>query len=205
MSGQSAEENVPGRDDDTVVPDPTSPSADPSSSGTAGQDRGPRRIERSVPELEEEGEIAADYLEGLLDIVDLDGDIDIVVRNGRAHVSVVAQSTDEQSDLEMLVGEEGEVLEALQDLTRLAVQARTGERTRLMLDIAGHRSTRRLQVEKIAREAVERVESTGEPFALGPMTPYERKIVHDVVATAGLDSGSEGEDRARHVVVHPAH
>ncbi len=148
--------------------------------------------------LEQEGEVAADYLEGLLDIADLDGDIDMDVENGRAAVSIVG------GDLEMLVGDDGEVLEALQELTRLAVLAATGERSRLMLDIAGHRAARREELTRIGAEACATATETAQPVRLAPMTPFERKVVHDAVAAAGLRSESEGEEPARRVVVHPA-
>lgn len=153
--------------------------------------------------LEEEGEIAADYLEELLDIADLDGDIDIDVDHERAAVAIVAEGESER-DLKRLVGEEGEVLDALQELTRLAVQARTGERSRLMLDVAGFRAARRIELAEVGRKAVAAVVESGSPVALEAMNPFERKVVHDVVAAAGLVSESEGEEPARHVVVHPA-
>jgi spoIIIJ-associated protein len=156
-----------------------------------------------VRRLEEEGEVAADYLEELLDIVDLDGDIDIDVENGRASLAIVAEAALER-DLRRLVGSRGEVLEALQELTRLAVQARTGERSRLMLDIAGHRAARRRALEDVAARACEEVRRSGEPVRLEPMSAFERKVVHDVVADAGLRSESEGEDPARRVVIQPA-
>lgn len=148
--------------------------------------------------LEQEGDIAADYLEELLDIADLDGDLDMDVEGDRASVSIVG------ADLSQLVGRNGEVLEALQELTRLAVLRETGERSRLMLDISGHRAERRAVLEGVARDAVEQVKSTGEPVSLKPMTPFERKVVHDVVAGAGLASDSEGVEPRRYVVVRPA-
>src|SRR5665647_690382 len=107
-------------------------------------------------------------------------------------------------DLKRLVGADGEVLDALQELTRLAVQARTGERSRLMLDIAGYRAGRRVALAEVAREAIARVQETGAPVSLEAMNPFERKVVHDVVAAAGLVSDSEGEEPDRHVVIHPA-
>lgn len=148
--------------------------------------------------LESEGEIAADYLEGLLDIVDLDGDIDMDVEGDRAVVSIVG------ADLDDLVGREGEVLEALQELTRLAVLRQTGERSRLMLDIGGFRARRREELARLARETAEAVRSSGDPVRLEPMTPFERKVVHDAVAAVGLRSESEGEEPQRRVVVLPA-
>jgi spoIIIJ-associated protein len=152
--------------------------------------------------LEEEGEVAADYLEELLDIADLDGDIDIDVENGRAAVSIVADPVASRS-LRKLVGPDGEVLEALQELTRLAVQTRTGERSRLMLDIASFRAGRRTELEALAGRAVAEVRRTGERLQLDPMSPFERKVVHDAVAAAGLASESEGEEPRRRVVVLP--
>jgi spoIIIJ-associated protein len=148
--------------------------------------------------LEREGDIAADYLEELLDIADLDGDIDLDVENDRASVSIVG------GDLGQLVGDEGEVLDALQELTRLAVWRETGERSRLMLDIGGHRAARREVLAGQAREAIEQVKQSGEPVALEPMSPFERKVVHDEVAAAGLVSDSDGVEPHRHVVVKPA-
>ena len=143
-----------------------------------------------------EGDIAADYLEDLLDIADLDGDIDTYVENGRAHVSIV---TDNQT----LGGDDGKVLEALQELSRLAVMTETGHRSRLMLDVAGFRENRRKELAILATEAVQSVKESGEPVSLAPMNPFERTIVHDVVADAGLFSESDGVDPRRHVVISP--
>ncbi|AEI13694.1 Jag family protein [Cellulomonas gilvus] len=157
----------------------------------------------STSRLEEEGEIAADYLEELLDIADLDGDIDIDVDHGRAAVEIVSEDPADRS-LRRLAGRDGEVLDALQELTRLAVQAKTGERSRLMLDVAGYRADRRTALAAVARDAVARVKETGEPVALEPMNPFERKVVHDAVAEAGLVSDSDGVEPQRHVVVRPA-
>jgi len=147
--------------------------------------------------LENEGDIAADYLEELLDIADLDGDLDMDVEGERAVVSVVG------ADLSQLVGERGEVLEALQELTRLAVYRETGERSRLMLDVSGHRAEVRRQLEELAATTAAQVKETGEQVALRAMTPFERKVVHDAVAAAGLTSESEGVEPRRYVVVLP--
>ena len=152
----------------------------------------------TVADLEQEGEIAADYVEGLLDIADLDGDIDMDVEGDRALVSVVGGSLDE------LIGPKGVVLEALQELTRLAVQRQTGERTRMMLDVGGYRARRREELTEVGQDAADEVQQTGMPKRLTPMTAFERKIVHDAVAAAGLRSESEGEDPDRRVVVYPA-
>ena len=151
-----------------------------------------------VDQLEAEGDIAADYLEELLDIADLDGDLDMDVEGDRAAVSIVG------AELSQLVGSDGEVLEALQELTRLAVYRETGERSRLMLDISGYRAEKRVQLERLADETVARVKESGEPAPLEPMTPFERKVVHDAVAAAGLSSESEGAEPRRFVVVLPA-
>ncbi|MDU0347974.1 protein jag [Actinomyces sp. MRS3W] len=155
----------------------------------------------TVKELEEEGEVGADYLEEFLDIVDLGGDIDIDVDHGRASVAIIASEAGDERELADLVGPGGEVLEAIQELTRLAVQARTGNRSRLMLDINGYRAGRRAELTKIAEEAVTKVKATGDAVALEPMNPFERKVCHDVVAAAGLYSESEGAEPHRHVVV----
>jgi spoIIIJ-associated protein len=160
-----------------------------------------REVELPPPDLaslELEGEIAADYIEGLLDVADLDGDIDMDVEGDRAVVSVVGATLDE------LVGQRGEVLEALQELTRLAVHRQTGARTRIMIDVGGYRMRRRSELAETGRDAADEVKRTGEPKKLWPMNPFERKIVHDVVAAAGLVSESEGEEPRRCVVVRPA-
>jgi spoIIIJ-associated protein len=151
-----------------------------------------------VADLELEGEIAADYIEGLLDVADLDGDIDMDVEGDRALVSVVGATLDE------LVGPRGEVLEALQELTRLAVHRHTGMRTRIMIDIGGYRLRRRAELAETGRDAADEVRRTGVPKKLWAMNPFERKIVHDAVAEAGLRSESEGEEPDRRVVVLPA-
>jgi spoIIIJ-associated protein len=150
-----------------------------------------------VGSLEEEGEIAADYIEGLLDIADLDGDIDMDVEGDRAVVSVVGATLDE------LVGDDGEVLEALQELTRLAVHRQTGVRARLMLDVGGFRARRRTELTDLGRSVADEVSRTGEPKKLRAMSPFERKIIHDAIALAGLRSESEGEEPNRRVVVFP--
>jgi spoIIIJ-associated protein len=154
---------------------------------------GASRTER----LENEGDIAADYLEELLDIADLDGDLDMDVDGDRASVSIVG------AELQQLVGRDGEVLDALQELTRLAVYRETGERSRLMLDISGYRAGKREELEALAERTVAIVKDTGEPVSLDPMTPFERKVVHDAVAAAGLSSESEGVEPKRYVVVLP--
>ncbi|MFJ9110910.1 protein jag [Streptomyces sp. NPDC102283] len=155
----------------------------------------------TLTRLEQEGEIAADYLEGLLDIADLDGDIDMDVEADRAAVSIISESA---RDLEKLVGRDGEVLEALQELTRLAVHRETGDRSRLMLDIGGFRAKKREILAALGAKAADEVKSSGEPVKLDPMTPFERKVVHDAIAAAGLRSESEGEEPQRFVVVLPA-
>ena len=149
--------------------------------------------------LVQEGDIAGDYLERLLDLLDYDGDIDLDVEAGRAIVSI-----DGGEDLEKLVGPRGTVLEALQELTRLAVQQETGSRSRLMLDIAGWRADRREELRELGRSTAESVLKSGERVRLQPMSPFERKVVHDAVATvAGVTSESEGEDPKRRVVIFP--
>ena len=148
-------------------------------------------------DLEQESEIAADYVEGLLDVADLDGDIDMDVEGDRALVSVVGAT------LQELIGPRGEVLEALQELTRLAVHRQTGARTRIMLDVGGYRARRRAELTELGQDAAEEVRSSGEPQRLDAMTPFERKVVHDAVAAAGLRSESEGEEPNRRVVVFP--
>jgi spoIIIJ-associated protein len=153
-------------------------------------------------ELEREGEVAADFLETLLDICDLDGDLDVDVDGDRAAVAIV--DSEEGRVPRRLVGQGGQVLEALQELTRLAVQSETGARSRLMLDVAGHRATRRTELVAIAKKAIGEVVDTGEKHSLEPMTAFERKVVHDEVLAAGLVSESEGAEPRRFVVIHPA-
>lgn len=152
----------------------------------------------SDTDLEREGDIAADFLEELLDIADLDGDIDIDVDGDRAAVEIIG------GDLDHLVGPGGEVLDALQELTRLAVYRETGERSRLMLDIAGHRAARKSALVEVASAAIDEVKNGAASVSLDPMSPFERKVVHDAVAEAGLRSESDGAGAQRHVVVLPA-
>jgi spoIIIJ-associated protein len=178
-------------DDTTAAVDAESTPSTPTTAEADGAAGDPTALER-------EGEIAADYLEELLDIADLDGDIDMDVERDRALVSVVG------GDLDHLVGRNGAVLDALQELTRLAVHAQTGGRSRLMLDIGGYRAGRKAVLTELGRATAETVRSTGEKVRLEPMSPFERKIVHDAVAAAGLTSESEGEEPQRRVVVLPS-
>jgi spoIIIJ-associated protein len=195
-----APESTPDVDTDTLTSDLPVEESDIEESDSEGADESTADDERPrdrVKDLEAEGDIAADYLEELLDIADLDGDLDMDVEGDRASVSIVG------ADLEALVGEEGDVLEALQELTRLAVYRETGERSRLMLDIGGYRAEVRKNLEILAEEAVDDVRQSGEAVKLAPMTPFERKVVHDAVAAAGLTSESEGVEPTRCVVVLP--
>ncbi len=168
---------------------PDQEQADPAAAGESDSSR--------VERLENEGDIAADYLEELLDIADLDGDLDMDVEGDRAAVSIVG------ADLSQLVGTRGEVLDALQELTRLAVYRETGERSRLMLDISGFRADKRSQLEALAAEKCAEVRESAQRVDLEPMSPFERKVVHDAVAAAGLASESEGVEPRRFVVILP--
>ena len=162
----------------------------------AGRNGGASRHEMLVAE----GDAAGDYLERLLDILDFDGDIDLDVEGERAVVSIIGDG-----DVDKLVGEHGEVLDALQELTRLAAMAETGQRSRLMLDIAGYRARRRTELGELGRKTAEQVAASGEPVRLAPMNPFERKVVHDAVGTVeGVESSSEGEEPRRRVVISPS-
>ncbi|MBM6591658.1 R3H domain-containing nucleic acid-binding protein [Brevibacterium sp. RIT 803] len=190
------EENV-----DTTVEETVDEVADAGAADSGVErDAKPTRAEL----LEEEGEIAADYLEELMDLADIDGDIDIDVGDGRAQLSIVCED-DDDSNLRTLVGRDGKTLGALQELSRLAVQTSTGQRSWLMLDIDGFRNSRRDELIKQAKRAIEDVKESGNEFAFKPMNSFERKIIHDQVAQAGLVSESEGEGDGRHVLVRPAH
>jgi spoIIIJ-associated protein len=176
-------------DSDDAAQDAAAPDAD---------DAGDASVPDGATLLEREGDIAADYLEVLLDIADLDGDIDIDVEGDRAAVSVVGPG------LDRLVGNGGTTLDALQELTRLAVHRETGVRSRLMLDVGGHRARRREELSALGAAAAQRVAQSGEAERLAPMTPFERKIVHDAVATVdGVETESEGEEPERLVVIRP--
>jgi spoIIIJ-associated protein len=193
-------QSQPGVDDldtDRPVGDPAT-EGEPGRTPTDATPDAPVTDHTGGPDLEREGEIAADYLEELLDIADLDGDIDMDVERDRAAVSIVG------GDLDDLVGRDGIVLEALQELTRLAVLTQTGTRSRLMLDIGGYRAGRRVVLTELGRTTAQSVRETGQPVRLDPMSPFERKIVHDAVADAGLTSESEGEEPHRCVVVLPS-
>jgi spoIIIJ-associated protein len=177
---------------------PSDPGADgPDDASDASDDESDDAGSSRVERLEHEGDIAADYLEELLDIADLDGDLDMDVEGDRAAVSIVG------ADLSQLVGARGEVLDALQELTRLAVYRETGERSRLMLDVSGHRAERREALIVLAGERIAEVRASGERVALEPMTSFERKVVHDAVTAAGLVSESEGVEPRRFVVILP--
>ena len=180
-----------GADEMSADVGPDSTEAEDGSSGVDGAE------EARLQALEREGDVAADYLEELLDIADLDGDLDMDVDGDRAAVSIVG------ADLSQLVGQRGEVLDALQELTRLAVYRETGERSRLMLDVSGYRADQRARLVALAQESVTRVQDSGERVALDPMSPFERKVVHDAVAAAGLTSESEGVEPRRFVVILP--
>lgn len=180
---------------DDAVEDDEAPAPAGADGALAEADEAPAEVDPA--DLEQESEIAADYVEGLLDVADLDGDIDMDVEGDRALVSVVGAT------LQELIGPHGEVLEALQELTRLAVHRQTGARTRIMLDVGGYRARRRVELTELGQDAAEEVKSSGVPRRLDAMTPFERKVVHDAIAAAGLRSESEGEEPNRRVVVFP--
>jgi spoIIIJ-associated protein len=195
----AAEAGVPAGDDEADDDEAGDDEIGDGVADDAGRSPGDAAEETpSPPDLEQESEIAADYIEGLLDVADLDGDIDMDVEGDRPVVSVVGAT------LEELVGPRGEVLEALQELTRLAVHRQTGMRSRIMLDVGGYRARRRRELADLGKNAAEQVSKTGVPQRLQAMTPFERKVIHDAVAAAGLRSESEGEEPDRRVVVLPA-
>ena len=155
--------------------------------------------ELTVEQLEEEGDIAADYLEGLLDIAEIDGDLELDVRAGRAYVSV---ENDDAAALALI--SEPDTVQALQELTRLAVQAKSGRFSRLILDIGGSREAREQQLEKLVDRAVARIDDGATQASLPAMSSYERKLVHDIVADRGFVSESYGEGADRHTVIRRA-
>ncbi|MGJ0574725.1 protein jag [Bifidobacterium breve] len=154
---------------------------------------------KSIDQLNEEADIAADYLEGLLDIADYEGDIEMGVRNNRPTVQIVA---DDDTDIKHLIGRNGEVVDALQQLTRLAVQQKTGERSHMIVDVDGFLKRKRQHLRDVALDAIDAVKESGEPMDLKPMNSFERKVVHDVVRDEGLKSRSHGEEPHRYVTVY---
>lgn len=154
---------------------------------------------KTVEQLNEEADIAADYLEGLLDIADYDGDIEMGIRNNRPTVQIVA---DDDEDIKHLIGRNGEVVDALQQLTRLAVQQKTGERSHLIVDVDGYLKRKRQHLRDLALDAVDEVRENGEPVSLDPMNSFERKVVHDLIREEGLKSRSHGEEPHRYVTVY---
>jgi spoIIIJ-associated protein len=166
------------------------------SSENGSSENGSADPESTETELVEEGDIAADYIEELLDIADIDGDIDIDARAGRAYVSVSATG---DSNLRLL--SKPDTVGALQELTRLAVQNRTGRFSRLILDIGGSRDARAAELAALVDHAVARIEAGATSASLPPMSSYERKLVHDIVSERGFSSASEGEGRDRHTVI----
>lgn len=155
--------------------------------------------EKTIDQLNDEADIAADYLEGLLDIIDYEGDIELSVHNGHPTVEIVA---DDDKDIKNLIGHHGEVVNALQLLSRLAVQERTGERSRLIVDVDGYLARRRKHLEDVALDAVDEVRESGDPVSLRYMNSFERKIVHDIVRAEGLKSRSHGVEPKRYVTVY---
>lgn len=194
---QPSTDTAPELPDADVTGDDALPEAavvDTDGTGGAGGSTAPRGEELLV----QEGDVAGDYLERLLDILDVDGDIDLDVEGDRASVAIVG------GRLGDLIGPDGATLEALQELTRLAVAQSTGVRSRLMLDVGGFRAKRKADLSALAGETARRVASSGQPERLSPMNPFERKVVHDVIAgVAGVHSESEGEEPSRRVVVLP--
>ncbi len=181
----------------TVVDHEPDPVDEAGSAAVAHDDSDAHGVPSGHDLLVAEGDAAGDYLERLLDILDFDGDIDLDVEGERAVVSIIGEG-----DVDRLVGDHGEVLDALQELTRLAAMAETGQRSRLMLDIAGYRARRRAELSALGRSTAESVAGTGEPVRLAPMNPFERKVVHDAVGqVAGVSSSSEGEEPNRRVVI----
>lgn len=190
-------------DDDPEGDDAQGGDAEGGATEPAGAGSGVRRRGKArVALLEREGEVAADFLEKLLDIADLDGDIEVDIDGDRAAVAIV--DSEEGRVPRRLVGPDGRVLDALQELTRLAVQTATGERSRLMLDVAGHRAARRAALVDLAKAAIAEVRESGAAKALANMSAFERKVVHDEVTAAGLVSESEGVEPHRHIVISPA-
>ena len=151
---------------------------------------------KTIEQLNEEADVAADYLEGLLDIVDYEGDIEMGVRNHRPTVQIVA---DDDTDIKHLIGKDGEVVDALQQLTRLAVQQKIGERSHLIVDVDGFLRRKREHLREQALDVIDEVRETGDPVNMKPMNSFERKIVHDMVREEGLKSRSHGEERHRNV------
>ncbi len=193
----------PGGGEDLGADDSGADDSSTEGNGGTEEDRARHRAPRGtrVSLLEREGEVAADFLERLLDIADLDGDIEVDIDGDRAAVAIV--DSEEGRVPRRLVGAQGKVLDALQELTRLAVQTATGERSRLMLDVAGHRAERRTALVALARVAIAEVKESGAQKALENMTAFERKVIHDEVAAAGLGSESEGVEPNRHIVILP--
>jgi spoIIIJ-associated protein len=212
-AGSAAHADLPDPDqasDDAVVDDvapeaaetgltaATAPGAASDTDEDTDDDADDDADEEGDDPLVREGDVAGDYLERLLDILDVDGDIDLDVEGDRASVAIVG------GRLGDLVGPGGATLDALQELTRLAVAQSTGVRSRLMLDIGGFRAKRRADLTALAGEAAQRVSQSRAPERLSPMNPFERKVVHDVIAgVAGVHSESEGEEPQRRVVVLP--
>ena len=154
---------------------------------------------KTIEQLNEEADVAADYLEGLLDIVDYEGDIEMGVRNHRPTVQIVA---DDDTDIKHLIGKDGEVVDALQQLTRLAVQQKIGERSHLIVDVDGFLRRKREHLREQALDAIDEVRETGDPVNMKPMNSFERKIVHDMVREEGLKSRSHGEEPHRYVTIY---
>ena len=195
----SSAAEAPAAVTEEAAPSGTSEASDASEDAAGAEETKKSERVASEGDLFRQSEIAADYIEGLLDILDYDGDIDELVSAGRPMVEVVGDR------LQPLVGQRGATLEALQELTRLAIFRATGSPSRLLLDIGGYRASRRKELAAVARNAVEKVKEHGDAVRLEPMSAFERKCVHDVVnAIAGVESESEGVEPNRRIVVSAA-
>jgi spoIIIJ-associated protein len=165
-----------------------------------------RRAAQDVSEddLEEQGEVAAEFLEGLLARMGLTADVEPTFEDGTMYVDVLGEGPDDE-DMGLLIGRHGQTLEALQELTRVAVGQRTGLRARIVVDVEDYKRRQRSRLEAKAREVAKRVSRSGREEELEPMSPFDRKLVHDAVATiGGVTSASRGEEPDRRVVIRPA-
>jgi spoIIIJ-associated protein len=180
-----------------------------------------RREEASEEDLEEQAEIAADFVEGLLSRMGLVADVEQGVDDGTMYLNVVGRESgdedggdedggdedggdEDEEDMGLLIGRHGQTLDAVQELTRVVVSHRTGLRCRVIVDVEDYKKRQRARLASKAREVAKRVARTGREEALDPMNPYERKVVHDAVAeVSGVESSSRGEDPDRRVVIRP--
>ncbi|MDP9241962.1 MAG: Jag N-terminal domain-containing protein [Actinomycetota bacterium] len=164
-----------------------------------------KRIEetQSVEDLEEQADVVVEFLEGLLRRMGIDAGVETNYFEKTMYVDILGSDEEEgDDDMALLIGRHGQTLEAVQEVVRVAVGQRTGERCRVIVDVEDYKKRRRSRLAARAKDLAKRVQRTGREETLEPMNPYERKIVHDAAGSiTGISTESSGEEPERRVVI----